>query len=535
MNLEKLDELYCKVNQKMDAGDFVGALNLTGEIQRSEEYYIASNIGSKYLMNTGGLLIDIGSALGNGEVITEGINLLTENFKIIEDDRTHVVGTNYNLANGYSSLFHIKRKKNPYAACFRNTELDDARIYYRKAIEIGTENPLMMSQIWVNLGNCYDDLGRVTDALECYEEALKWEKDHGMALGNKGVGLYSYARVVGEHQGTFLIEAYQLICQALKKGVSVEAVPRFEGYMAAIKNYFEGRQHLLENPPQYPGYKIKAKSKIERFLVEFCLKNRLYLNPCNYCQRCDAAIGDTALIKRMIVPISTRSGKEMCGDDQFLRLAAYLNQIKQDYVTARFLLSLSRFKGLNLDFVDKRVRIINTLDYSIHNIYLELVKTSFKSFYDILDKIAFFINDYLKLNIPDTQISFRRIWHKDIRNKNKGIHTRIQDTNNYSLNALFDLHKDLDAGTYNYLTQIRNRLTHRFVNIRIFQELESNESMGEDSLINRTLELAKLVRNAILYLLHFVYVEESKKEMDAKGFIPTMFAQEVPDNLKSFR
>lgn len=69
----------------------------------------------------------------------------------------------------------------------------------------------------------------------------------------------------------------------------------------------------------------------------------------------------------------------------------------------------------------------------------------------------------------------------------------------------------------------------------MFREVENDESMDEDLLISRTLELAKLARNAILYLLHFVYIEESKKEKEAKEFIPTIIAREVPDNLKSFR
>jgi hypothetical protein len=96
-------------------------------------------------------------------------------------------------------------------------------------------------------------------------------------------------------------------------------------------------------------------------------------------------------------------------------------------VAARFLLILSRYEKLNLDFVDKRVTIINTLDYSIHNIYVQLVKTAFKTFYDILDKIAFFINDYLKLGISDREIDFTKVWYSD--NK-RTVRTKIVDSNN---------------------------------------------------------------------------------------------------------
>ena len=43
--------------------------------------------------------------------------------------------------------------------------------------------------------------------------------------------------------------------------------------------------------------------------------------------------------------------------------------------------------------------IIDTLNNEKHNIKIQLVKDSFKSFYDIFDKIAFFINEYFTLGI----------------------------------------------------------------------------------------------------------------------------------------
>ncbi|MCJ7721471.1 tetratricopeptide repeat protein [Candidatus Bathyarchaeota archaeon] len=48
-----------------------------------------------------------------------------------------------------------------------------AKLYFRKALEYNPQNDMFMSQILVNLANCYDTFGRVLDALEFYEEALK--------------------------------------------------------------------------------------------------------------------------------------------------------------------------------------------------------------------------------------------------------------------------------------------------------------------------------------------------------------------------
>lgn len=518
MDIEKVNELRQLAIQKMDAGDFKGALKLA---------YKMKSLGSHYLVSytVSGLLIDIGSpgALQNEEIVKEGVELLRKDFETIVHDERYAPTAYYNLANGYYVIFNFKTMRDPYVACFKETELDQAKIYYRKALEYDFKDAILMSQILVNLGNCFDHLGRVVEALECYREALKLKPDHGMALGNKGLALLHYAVLAGEHQGTFIAESYSLLSQALKIGVPPEAVSSFSKYLEDIGEHFPDKQ-ILDSSPKYPGYTIKAKSKFERFLVQFCLENRLYLNICNFCQRCEAAIGDTAVIKKMIVPINK---------DSYLHLSGYLNQIKQDYVTARFLLILSRYKGLSLDFVDKHVKIINTLDYSMHNIYIQLVKTSFKAFYDILDKIAYFINGYLDLRIPERRIDFRRLWYPNLETKRVG--KKIEDTKNLSLNALFDLHRDFETGPYKKVKNIRHALTHRFVNIRMLQEIEDEENMTEDTLVRQTLELAGIVRSAIIYMLHFVYVEESKKEAKTKGILTPMFAHDVPDKLKTTR
>ena len=525
MDIEQLNKFRQQATHKMDAGDFEGALNLAREIQSLGSHYTVS-------YTVGGLLIDIGVAIDNEEITKEGVELLRRDLKAIVPHERYTSAVYYSLANGYFALFHFKKMSDPYAVCFKETELGRAKVYYRKALEYGLQDPLRASQILVNLGNCFDNLGRVIEAMECYEEALKWKPDHGMALGNKGLALFYYARLIGEHQGTFLVEAYSLLSQALRLGVLPEAVTIFKKNLEAVREWFPDKQ-ILDNPPKYPGYTIKATSKFEKFLTEFCLKNKLYLNSCNYCQKCNAAIGDPVVIQKMIVPINKGKEKDPLKNDPYIHLSAYLNQIKQDYVTARFLLILSKYKGLNLNFVDKRVKIIDTLDYSMHNIYIQLVKASFKNFYDILDKIACFINDYLELGMPEREINFRRVWYSNWNTKTAC--RKIVNTKNFSLNALFDMHRDFEHGPYKKLRKIRNALAHRFINLRMFQELEDEENMTEDTFVRQALELARLVRSAIIYLLYFVYVEESKKEASAKGILPPMFAQELPDNLKSYR
>lgn len=81
-----------------------------------------------------------------------------------------------------------------------------------------------------------------------------------------------------------------------------------------------------------------------------------------------------------------------------------------DYVSARFLLILSQYENIDLDFITKNVFITNTLNFEENDIRVQLLKNSFTSLFNILDKIAFFINDYLEIGKSSKKADFRHIW-----------------------------------------------------------------------------------------------------------------------------
>lgn len=502
LDVNRLRDLHRQADKSMNSGDFDGALGFAKQIQ---------SLGTDPMVscNAAGLLIDIGSTSQREEIVKQGIATLEKDFDAIICNDRLAANAYYNRGNGYYALY-VMRRKDPFAYFYNAEELSNARALFRKALKYRA-NSHLKSQVWVNIGNCLDNVGRGVEALDCYEQALKCEPGHAMAIGNKGVGMLCYASVAGKHRGTFIKEAYSLLSKALEIGVQPEAASYFQGYLKKIEIYSGDKDIMSSDFSGYPGYTIKSGSEIEKFLIEFCMKDRLYLNPCDFCQKCDAAIGDTAVISQMVV--STSNGKDPMRQDPFLRLSSYLNQIKQDYVTARLLLVLSQYKGLNLDFADKNVRIINTMDYSIHNIRTELAKKAFKSLADILDKVAFFIKDYLNLNMADEKVDFHSVWYDyDKKIKKRVIRPKIQQTKNVSLNALFDLHLDFEyQGAYHPLKKMRNALTHRFIDVREMLDREDDENISPETLLSRTIELARLTRSSILHLLQFVDLEERKR------------------------
>ncbi len=513
MNTNKLGTLVELATKRLNNNDCAGAIEAVRQIQALGPNHLISYLSS-------GLLIDIGSVLNDEKLVEEGKLILEKDYqKIVNDDKLAPTAV-YNLANAYLGLFYFQLEKRQEIFFLKKDNLDSAKYYYRKALQFKSGN-ILTAQILVNLGNCFDYIGRVVEALECYDQALSLRPDFGMALGNKGKALHYYADLCGEHQVTFIMEAYTLLKSA-KSEVTPEAALSFSETLKVIEK--RGRNLPLDNPPKFPGYSIKGKTKLERYLIDFCLRNQLYLNVCNFCKKCDAAIGDTITIRKMTVPAN---------DYSYLTLSSYLNEIKQDYVTARALMVLSSYEKLNLDFFDRYVTITDTLDQSISNIYIQLTKTSFKTFYDLLDKIAFFINDYLCLGIQEERINFSTIWYTS-RDRKK-IKETIVKTRNASLNALYNIHKDLDYGMYRTLKDTRNSLTHRFVKIKVTPVVDSDRVMSEETLTKQTLDLAKIVRNSIIYLLQFVQVEELKKPKKTTGSTIPITVPIIPYRQKNRR
>lgn len=488
------------------------------------------SIGSNPLLNysLSGLLINVGVLENDQSLVNEGMTYLFDNLEALSKQKAFAPGAYYNLANGYKALFDFKLRKDRYYALFNKTELEQAKSNYLKALQsISTSKSLLCSQIWVNLGNLYFDIGRVVDALDCYDTAILCKRDHGMAYVNKGKALYYFAKYSGKQQAPFAREAYRLIEEGLELGINEEAISYFNKYLTIIGKNFKNREWLHKEKTR-SQIQIKAKNKFERFLIEYCLKNRLYLNICSFCQRCDQAIGDPETIEKMIEPVRKL---DRITDSRMSYLFSYINQIKQDFITARFLFVLSQYRGINIKFVDEKVRLIDTLDYQQHNIRVELLRNSFASFYNILDKIACFIKDYLELdNGSNKNVYFSDVWYKELRSEN-GIHDNIVKTKNYFLNALYNIHGDIEKGAQKKLKGIRHRLTHGFLRIYWMSGVE-DKKMTERTLYEDALTLSKIVRNAVIYLLKFVYIEENKKEKSGDTISVPMLLMEIPDRLK---
>lgn len=524
MNNKQLQNLHDEISEKIDNGEFEKALRMMEDIEQNK-----LTLGISYMLS--GLYIDLGAILLRENLIRKGLDLLLENINELKRYENLEQSVYYNIANGYSEMSKfLIRKDSQYGYMVKDTLINEAINYYNMALNCKEKNNHITTQVLVNLANAYELLGRNIEALELYDNAIKISPEFGLALGNKGIALKYYARLTGGNWSMHYKIAHDLMLKAINNGVYKEAEHIFLKQIADIEKHINTNINS-ECKMDYNNVNLNFKTDFEKFYIEFNIKNRLYLNLCNQCQKCNYALGDDIHISKMIEDVGTS-----LEDSPFLKLSSFLNEIKQNYITARFLLIQSQFRDKNLTFVDNNVKIINTLNYAQHNVYIQLLKFSYKNMFDILDKIAILLNEYLKLGKDERRIDFNNIWYKEGDRSRSKLNSKIYALKDLNLNALFNIYLDLESsknrkGRLFYLSNIRNAVTHRF--LEVYSEFScSDERINENYLVEKTIEISKIVRNSIIYLLSFIDSRESEKERQIGNKIGKIMYDSIPDDLK---
>jgi len=509
-------EIYA-ISELINRGDYQKALN------RFRDLGSKNPKNNKIKFNKVGFLIEIGFGLRNSKIIKEGI---IKGQKLLKDSSyvNQKVNLYYNCANGYMSFYQLKyERERDVEQIVDNENLQNAKRNFREAImEANHIDSKLRSKLWTNYGNCLDSLGRGVEAFYAYDEALKIDPSFPMALGNKAIAMRFFADISGIYRGAMYIKSYQMLKSALEnkdliKFGGVAAKMNFEDEIQRIKKQFKDKNILSKNL-EHPRYDLPRATSFEKFYIEFCSKHKLFLNFHIHEDGCEASIGDPVFIS-LITPIDD--------DKTFYNLAKYINQIKEDYATARLLLVQSQFKREDFDNISKRTTFVNTLDYSMFNIYIGLLKTAFKEAYNILDKISRFIKEYYKFDV-EGNIYFTTIWQCKNDKNEWQIRPEIVNSKNISLYALYDIFLDFKSGYYKRIQDIRNASVHErlviYDSILTSWDKKVNKyNIGYKTMLSQTIKLLQLVKSLIIYLINFVQLEENKKKKDSTGLIAAMY------------
>jgi tetratricopeptide (TPR) repeat protein len=415
-----------------------------------------------------GDLIDISGDLGEAAGARRAIQLcdrLRQNSSLKDEESALLY---YFEANAWSVLAPSHEFNTGDVWNWRNEAFENMVRRLRQALQspgFAHLNPLRQSEILTNLGNALDNIGRFVEALECYDRAVRACPEHGMARGNLGVCLSHYGEMQPHlpHQPgyctttAFLTRARTELGAALSRPLAPGAAPTFALYYERITHLLkvaDGAEGLV------PRGAVPGKTKDERAYRRWCLLQRLFLNPLN-----DLGTFAEATTDPLHLPSVVTLTREPY-------IQSLFNQLKQEYVTARFLL----YEGIAIKrphFSDREVTLVNTLDYAAYSLCLEKTRLAFRMAYSQFDKIAFLLNAYLDLRIHPERVKFRTLWYQNEEPK-RGIKPEFKDRENRPLRGLFGLSRDLGARNDDRdaldpdaqdLVLIRNYLEHKHVTI----------------------------------------------------------------------
>jgi tetratricopeptide (TPR) repeat protein len=454
--------------------------------------------------NCAGILIDFGAAMERADVVTKGIDCL-DALRVSYGLRcpAHVY---YNLGNGWYVLALLELRSCEEAVRWKSGSFQKAKACHRAALRA----PSSVSrqdrvQYLVNYANTLDSLGRHLEAIKGYDEALALDRDFGMALCNKAMAARFFANVSGEYRGSLYIWAWQM----LKRGLEDHRVDEIGGARARAKFQAEvariegmtKRPDSLRRSLTHPPEDLSEASALERLYVRSCAAEHLFLNVHIHENECKVATADR-VFPRPPIPMAE---------------AKSLIQMIEDLSAARYLWVLGESDDQDVARADGRTQtpVVQGIRASLQD---GLTKASFRLGFDILDKLAWFINNCLHIGMDPHRISFagtRRLWWSDP--KERVLRPEIEVELGTGLGAVYDIFLDFqtDAITgkafYQDLKDMRNALTHRRLSVTPNPASDvGKEEITPAALDDATRRMLFLARCAIMYSVLFVDRRERK-------------------------
>lgn len=212
------------------------------------------------------------------------------------------------------------------------------------------------------------------------------------------------------------------------------------------------------------------------------------------------------------------------------------NQIKQEYITARYLwyISSELQKPEEGCYLDKDRNLAEVTSNDVFCIRESLLRQSLKMATSTFDRIGFFLNWYFSIGLQRDKIGFKQIWTDTIRKGKSDIPNPMKEyrSNNPFLEALFWLQKDfvednevsLTSDAANRIVKMRNNMEHNC--LRTVKRTPKSDSRikftvftTESQIEQNVFSTLKLLREAILYLVLAVNVKALQDQ--ERGILPS--------------
>lgn len=479
--------------------------------------------------NKAGLLIDAGNAACDADVINQGVSLLESQLTALRGQGQEPSAQQwFNLGNGYYAAEAVRRAEEGYVYNPSATPMSRAKECYRNAWALVQEKPvddtpaasdeftqevtpLLKAEILINLGNSLDEIGRSLEAIDFYEDALRIDPDHPIALMRLGKALFLVSNWI--HNRQMLRDAREALKKALK-GRRLETY----GYSTARSGIIED----LEKTRNVLRAVGRRKSKhvlpliaapYNQQFVDFCVQRRLFLNYSLPRHPSPHPYQDHFRFS-VVTPLSDET--------MFARLTRLLNEFTERFATARLLLFEAYLPPASATFYDTVTPYIDLGDAAQYGVRAGKLKLAFESAYNVLDKMALFLNEYFEWGIPKKQVSFATIWSEKSNLTHPPLRETILQQQNNFVFALYDLSRDFGKNAegkpneWAHYRATRHLLTHQYLVLHAYewrwQIVDGPEYHREwEVMISDTTSLVYLTRNALLYLFWAVELEEARR------------------------
>lgn len=485
--------------------------------KKTEDYFLKIELA--------GFLIDIGE---EGKIKQAALNGLN----IIENEREKIKGIilessiEYNLGNAKSTLFKIQREEIGFQYSPQNIEyIIQAKNHYWKSFKIDIdERDTFNPQLVINLANALSNCGRVVESLQYYDMVLKKHNNFPQANASRAKELIWLKELSGKYTKNLIYQAYN----GYKKASKANNLPNWliqiwKAEANKLKNFFV-ELDIDENNIHQDIEETKKEYESLSVYRRFCIDNHLtLLEHSLYCN----CIGS----RRDDLTICTPS--QLFNSDYIPLMEKILNRLKSEYSLSRLLYFYSVDNNINeTAYYDSEVMFTELYDSEYLGTKSEMLRTSFRLCFGILDKIAGAICLMFDLCDKNEDISFERFWKpqkKNISPKQKSRWDKINSIQNISLIALYAQATDLNSNTgeWKFFKSWRNDIEHNQLYIiseneiggDIFDIYKNNSNLqieNQNYFVNKTLQMLQFTRSAIFNYV-FLVRSETRKSIPKKG------------------
>jgi tetratricopeptide (TPR) repeat protein len=493
---KKFRDIIGKARKKMSRGEYREAFNLIINEQVAD---------ARDLFNKVACLTDIGFVLRDEKVLRYGIYLLENHGEEIAMVPEYTPFVYINLANQYANMGALYSYNDDFWAYYRESELDRAKNCYINALEAEDLKPRLKGEIYGNLASVYLNLGRRWEALECYEKALGHSDHDRDYLAKKSSLMLELSPFNGENRDILYREVWFILKKIREDKEDHRLKERFD----PLGEYLERKlsEEDRHEEPIYPNGTVETENSFQHWYVGFCVKNRLYLNICSFCCRCDFSVGDRGVFDSRRIQLQRSEGN-------YSRLVAGFNRLKERYMAGRYLLGAACFEEGGLAFAEMLAPRARLRNYAPRNINETLCETAFINGWEIIESIGPLLALYL-----DSKSSFRGTLG-ELFDREGDYWESVTLEKHPSLHAIYNIYYDLTKGIYRYLKYMNGTLRLPFTD-----EL-ALESYPEKGLEESSVLLFRHLKNMIIYLMSLFDSPEWDCESDFQ-----LFTFHLPESL----